>query len=91
MGWLSKLFKKDTKSTIYADTLNGYTPLYSQFGQNIYASDVVQQALSCIVQEMKKLQICHIKKIGMDVTPVNGNLQTVLENPNEIMTQSDFI
>lgn len=91
MGWLSKLFKKDTNSVTYADTLNGYTPIFSQFGQNIYASDVVQQALNCIVQEMKKLQITHVKTKGNDVTPVEGSLQRVLDRPNELMTQSDFI
>ena len=58
MGWLSNLFKKQTESptkTTYAEVMNGYAPIFSQFGQNIYASDVVQQAISCIVTEMKKL------------------------------------
>ncbi len=35
--------------------LNGYTPIFSQFGNDIYASDVVQQAIVCIVDEMKKI------------------------------------
>ena len=91
MGWLSKLFKKQTNSNLYADTLNGFTPIYSQFGQNIYASDVVQQAINCIVSELKKLQITHVKRDGQDLTPVEGHLQKILSNPNEIMTQSDFI
>ena len=95
MGWLSKLLRKDTKSVIYADTLNGYAPIYSQFGDNIYASDVVQQAINCIVSEMKKLQITHVKEIkgimGNDITPVDGELQRVLEHPNELMTQADFL
>lgn len=46
----------------FADTLNGYTPIFSQFGTNIYASDVVQQAVSCVVTEMKKLNPTHIRK-----------------------------
>lgn len=92
MGWLKdKFFKKQPKNTIYADTLNGYTPLFSQFGENIYASDVVQQAINCIVSEMKKLQINHVKTNGQDIVPVNESLQKVLDNPNELMTQSDFI
>ena len=91
MGWLDKLFRKPNKVLIYADDTNGYTPSYSQFGDNIYASDVVQQAINCIVQEMKKLQPSHIKQNGMDVTPVNGNIQSVLDNPNPLMTTSEFI
>ena len=94
MGWLSNLFKKqDEKPTTikYADMLNGATPIFSQFGNNIYASDVVQQAISCIVQEMKKLRVEHIKENGSDVTPVNDTLQRVLNNPNPLMNSSDFI
>ena len=91
MGWLSKLLRKDTKSTVHADTMNGYMPLYSQFGRDIYASDVVQQAINCIVSEMKKLQITHVKKNGRDIVPVEKELQRILDNPNELMTQSDFI
>ena len=92
MGWLDKLFKKNTKSIIYADTLNGYTPIFSQFGQNIFASDVVQQAINCIVQEMKKLQPTHIlKKNKTEPIPISGQVQNILDNPNSVMTTADFI
>lgn len=92
MGWLSNLFKKETPTqTKYAEVMSGYAPIFSQFGQNIYASDVVQQAISCIVQEMKKLQPEHVREKGNDITPVNSDLQLVLNNPNPLMTTSDFI
>ena len=71
--------------------LNGYTPIFSQFGNDIYASDVVQQAIVCIVDEMKKLQLVHERTIGSDLTTVDNFLQPVLDNPNPIMTQSEFI
>ena len=92
MGWLKeKLFKRKPKKSAYADMLNGYTPIYSQFGQNIYASDVVQQALNCIVTELKKLTPLHVRTIDGDVQPIKSNIQNVLNAPNEIMTTSDFI
>ena len=94
MGWLSNLFNKQsnnpTQST-YAEVMNGYAPIFSQFGQNIYASDVVQQAISCIVQEMKKLKPEHIREKDNDIIPVNSSLQKVLNNPNHLMTTSDFL
>ena len=71
--------------------LNGWYPSYSQFGQDIYASDVVQQAISCIVSEMKKLSPQHIREINNDPEPINSSLQSLLNNPNERMTTSDFI
>lgn len=91
MSWLDKLKRKPKVKTEYADMLNGFTPIFSQFGQDIYASDVVQQALQCIVSEMKKLNPQHVRVNGSDVTTVNSSLQTVLQAPNELMTTSDFI
>lgn len=95
MGWIKdKLFKKLVNKTGYADILNGFTPIYSQFGSNIYASDVVQQAINCIVSEIKKLRPQHIREIiesGSDVTSVNSDIQKVLRQPNEIMTAADFL
>ena len=92
MGWLSDLFKKETPTqTKYAEVMSGYAPIFSQFGTNVYASDVVQQAISCIVSEMKKLRPEHIREIGNDIVPVNSDLQTVLNNPNPRMTTSDFL
>ena len=91
MGWLDKLRRKPKTKTTYAQMLNGYTPIYSQFGDDIYASDVVQQAINCIVMECKKLIPQHVKETGSDVIPVNSNVQAVLNAPNEIMTTTDFI
>lgn len=91
MGWLDKLRRKPKVKTEYADMLNGFTPIFSQFGDDIYASDVVQQAINCIVSEMKKLTPQHVRASGCDVSPVNSDVQTVLNAPNEIMTTSEFI
>ena len=71
--------------------MNGFLPIYSQFGTNIYASDVVQQALKCIVDEMKKLNPTHVRYIGSDPTPVKSTVQDVLNQPNELMTTSEFL
>lgn len=93
MGWLDNLFKKQPKQTKFAPTLDGFLPIYSQFGTNIYASDVVQQVLKCIVDEMKKLNPTHIRLNDNynDPTPVKSTVQDVLNNPNAIMTTSEFL
>ena len=91
MGWLDKLRRKPQINNTYAQMLNGYTPLFSQFGQDIYASDVVQQAINCIVSECVKLLPTHVREVGTDITPVSGNIQNVLDYPNETMTCSEFI
>ena len=92
MKWFDNLFKRPPKTQKPAPTLDGFTPWYSQFGDNIYASDVVQQALKCIVDEMKKLNPTHVRYIGSDLTPDNkSTVQKVLDNPNPLMTTADFI
>lgn len=91
MGFFEKLFRRGPKNPKYAPTLNGFWPVYTQFGTNIYASDVVQQALKCIVDEVKKLNPVHVRYIGSDPTPIKGNLQEVLNEPNPLMTTSEFL
>lgn len=85
-------FKNGKENKKYAAMLNGWMPVFSQFGNSIYASDVVQQAISCIVFELKKLNPQHIRMNGSDPIPVeNSNVQRLLNQPNERMTRSDFI
>lgn len=92
MSWIDKFRRKQKVNTVYADMLNGYTPIFSQFGQNIYASDVVQQAIMCIVSELKKLLPTHVIADGVDIVPATDkNVQNVLNSPNELMTTSEFI
>ena len=90
-----KIFKKPEKPINYnwLDILSGKTPLYSSgFGNNIYASDVVQQAIYARVTELKKLDPVHVRKNddGEYIT-VDDNIQSVLEAPNPLMTTADFI
>lgn len=70
MGWLlDKLRGRAIRPKGYADMLNGFTPIFSQFGSDIYASDVVQQAVGCIVREMKKLRPMHVRREGSGAVP----------------------
>ena len=91
MGILD-IFRKGPKEKKQVMTLNGWSAFYSQFGTNIYASDVVQQALKCIVDEMKKLRPQHIIEKGADPVPAKDTeLQKILDEPNPTMTTSEFI
>lgn len=91
MEWFDKLFRRGPKSTKYAPTMDGWMPIYSQFGTNIYASDVVQQVLKCIADEIKKLNPTHVRYINSDPVPVKSSIQDVLDNPNPLMTTSEFL
>ena len=92
MSWLDKLFKKKPKDTKAALTLNGWFPDYVQWGTDAYNSVVVQQALKCIVDEMKKLNPVHVRMLNGDPVPAKeSDRQRMLNNPNQIMTTSELI
>lgn len=92
MGWLDKLFHRQPRESKFARTLNGLAPVYTQFGTNIYASDVVQQALACIVDEVKKLNPQHIRIVDNDPVPIStSTVQAVLNDPNTVMTTAEFL
>lgn len=90
MGVFAKL-KNKINGLRFAHMLNSGQPMFSQFGENIYASDIVQSVVDCIVAEMTKLTPKHIRTDGSDKIPVNDDKQRVLNNPNKLMTRSDFM
>ena len=92
MGLFDRLFRRAPQTVKWAPSLDGYSPVFAQFGTDIYASDVVQQALNCIVSEMKKLNPMHVRYEGDDPQPVvDSDLARVLRNPNPLMTTSEFL
>ena len=91
MGLFDKLFHRRPTDWKYAPMINGYSPTFPQFGTNIYASDVVQQALKCIVDEIKKLNPSHIRIVDSDPVPQRSTVQDVLNDPNPLMTTSEFL
>lgn len=91
MGLFDRLFHRRPTDWKYAPMINGYSPTFPQFGTNIYASDVVQQALKCIVDEIKKLNPSHIRIVDSDPVPQRSTVQDVLNDPNPLMTTSEFL
>ena len=93
MGFFDFLKKKkqDNKYSLIKGQDWGTPPLYTQFGSNIYKSIVVQQAINCIVREVKKLQPQHVIKKNNALEAVSDEIQNVLDNPNPLMTTTDFL
>ncbi len=91
---VKKLFSgNDRRAMQYAKMLNGYTPIFSQFGTNVYASDVVQMCIDVIATECSKLQPKHIRvdSSGMQTIPKSSLNRLFKFSPNELMTTRDFI
>lgn len=85
---------KNTVSNIrqHLSMLNGDIPSFSQFGNDIYSSDIVNSCIRSIATEMSKLEPRHIRTSnGMQQT-INSSINRLLKfGPNEIMTTKDFL
>lgn len=92
---LRNIFKSYKEKKIlkqYAKMLNGGIPVFSQFGNDIYSSDIVNSCIRSIATEMGKLQPKHIRTTNGIQTNVNSSINRLLRfGPNEFMTTKDFL
>lgn len=92
MGLFDFLKRKPKKTGVtYAPTMSGFSPVFSDFGNDIYASDIIVQAIRCKATEFKKLKPRHIRTTnGKQEVITDSSIARCLRRPNEYMTQSDF-
>ena len=90
---LFDIFKPKSRNGLsVAPTMTGYTPMFTDFGNNIYASDIVVESIRCKANEMKKLDPRHIRtKDGRQSVVHDSSIARVLKRPNELMTTADFL
>ena len=77
--------------TGYAPTQSGFAPVYSQWETDVYASEIVLQAVRCIANEIKKLKPRHVIETADSLQVQSGDIAAILAKPNEFMTLSDFL
>ncbi|OOM81784.1 phage portal protein [Clostridium puniceum] len=84
---------QSNRSLQYAKMLDGSYPAFSQFGKNIYVSDIVQNCIDIIASECSKLQPKHIftNNQGLQQIPKSSINRLFKFAPNELMTTSEFI
>lgn len=92
LDWLRGAKKKQPASLQYAPTQNGFLPFYSEFGDNVYLSDIVVESIRCKANEMKKLKPRHIRTSNDQESVItDSSVARVLRNPNPYMTTADFL
>lgn len=71
--------------------LNGYTPVFTAFGNDAYNSDVVRSTIDAIARNTAKLKPKHIRRVGGNITPQDSNIQYLLQTkPNPYMDAYSF-
>ena len=96
MGFLDLFRRKKTdevRQMEQARMMSGYSPVFSQFGEDVFMSDVVQMCVDIIATECSKLQPRHIRTDNNNMQHVvNGSINRLFKfAPNEMMTTSDFL
>lgn len=93
MGFWDFLKRKPKKDGLrYVPTMSGFTPVLYDFGEDIYASDIIVQAIRCKATEFKKLKPRHVRATGDGIAAIEDSpIAKLLRQPNEWMTTSDFL
>ena len=99
MGFFDNIFsfnkRKERKNGLrYAKMMSGALPVFSSFGTDVYASDIVQNAVRRVCKQMAKLHPRHIvsDNDGMVRTKYGSDLNRLLKfGPNPLMSTSDFL
>ena len=85
--------QQNKTNTQYYKMLSGEAPVFSYFGENIYASDIVKICVDRVATHCSKLQPKHIRinDKGRYKT-VNSEIERLLRcKPNPLMTTSEYI
>ena len=91
-NWIFSGLKNKAKEITYARLLEGYNPIFSEFGNDVYVSDVVNNCIRAIATEMSKLSPRHIRRNGEVQEEVKSSINRLLRfAPNEFMTTKDFL
>lgn len=71
--------------------MSGFSPTFSAFGSNAYASDVVRSTIHAIASNGAKLKPRHIRRLEGNIKLQNSTLEKQLSvRPNPIMNAYDF-
>lgn len=92
--FFQNMFQKQPKNyRNYGAMMNGIVPIFSQFGNDVYKSDIVKWAIRSIANEIKKAQIQHIRtdEKGNITIPKSAINSLFLSNPNNLMTTANFL
>ena len=88
--YISKIFKGNESQ--YSTWLTNAQPIFTSFGQNIYLSDFVNNAIDRVASEIAKLEIKSVVLLGEAVKVQNDDITRLFRfKPNPLQTSSDFL
>lgn len=91
LNYLKNVFGQSGKAQ-YAAWLMNSEPIFSSFGQNIYLSDFVNNAIDRVASEISKVEVRSVVQVGGVVQVQNDDITRLFRfKPNPLQTTSDFL
>lgn len=91
LNYLKSVFRQSGRSQ-YAAWLTNSQPIFTSFGQNIYLSDFVNNAIDRVASEISKIEIKSIVQYGDVLQVQNDDITRLFRfKPNPLQTTSDFL
>ncbi len=90
LDYIKKLFKGN--ESLYKAWLMDGTPIFTDFGKDIYLSDFVNNAIDRVASEISKIEIKSIVESGDYLKVQNDDITRLFRfKPNPLQTTSDFL
>lgn len=88
--WFGKPKYEDKSFTQY-QMMSGFTPVFSGFGSDAYASDVVRSVIHAIASNAAKLKPKHIRRLEGEIKLQKSRIERLLSvRPNPLNNAYDF-
>lgn len=85
-------YRDNRREQFVRDVMNNSRPVFSQFGRDIYASDIVNNCIDRIATEISKIDVRSVVENGDIVTEQNDDITRMFRfKPNPLQTSKDFL
>lgn len=92
MGILDNIFKGRREQKLYNMMIANQAPIFSNFGNDIYLSDFVNNAIDRIASEIAKVDVKSVVERNNSVLVQNDDITRLFANrPNPLQTSGDFL
>lgn len=90
--FIKSIFRGTYKKYLYSRILNDKTAIFTDFGDNVYLSDFVNNCIDRIATEISKIEIVSVIEKSMSVNKQNDDITRLFRyKPNPLQTTKDFL
>lgn len=90
--YVKNIFNNKVKQYMYSRILNDRTAIFTDYGNDVYLSDFVNNCIDRIATEISKIEIVSVIEKTMAVSQQNDDITKLFKfKPNPLQTTKDFL